>query len=129
MVELLALPALAYIAASDLRTRTIPDGAVAALALIGGAAALWRRLAVPALLLRLTPAALLLAAALRHGGLGGGDWKLFAALCLFCTPVQSLSVLLLALSAALMGAKICKRNELPFAPFLCGSFLLIKFIL
>ena len=124
-VELLALPVMAYAAASDIRSRTIPDGAAAALVLLALAAAVVQRSAAFALLARPAPALLLLLLAAWRGGMGGGDVKLFAALCLFFEPFQSVAALLLALAAAFAAAKIKRSESLPFAPFLCGGFLIL----
>jgi len=90
LAALLTIGLLAVAAVSDLATRTIPDQACIALALLGLGARLFAGVAALALSIGVA-AALFAVLVLAHarGALGGGDVKLAAAMALGLAPAQT----------------------------------------
>ena len=129
VVDLLLIPLLIYASDTDIKARTISNAAVLGIAALGLVSMAMRGyLSLTVIAFRLLPALLLFVAAVFEAGCGGGDVKLFTALCLFCEPLESLLMLLIAFVVALTIGKCFNCRSLPFAPFLCGSFLLLLII-
>lgn len=128
MVNPLLLPMLIYVAVRDLKSRTIPNMAIILIAALGIGNIVLQQIYWTAALLRLLPALLLFVAAVVKDGCQGGDVKLYAALCLFLAPLRSLIVLLTAFLFVIIVSKITKSRSFPFAPYLCGSFLLFSIL-
>ena len=128
MANLLLLPILSYVAVRDLKSRTIPNIAVLLIAMLGVGNIVLQQIYWTAALFRLLPALLLFAAAIKKDGCQGGDVKLYAALCLFLAPLRSMIVLLTAFLIVIIVSKITKSRSFPFAPYLCGSFLLFSIL-
>lgn len=127
----LALEAFLLAAALiDLETRTIPDALSLRAALAGIAFAVVQGQALSGLAGMFAAALpLMLAAAVRPGGIGGGDIKLSAAAGLFLNLTGAVYALLIA-SAARVACGLLKglsgkplNEELPFAPMLAFGFL------
>ncbi len=127
ITDLVALPTiglLAVAAVSDLATRTIPDEACIALALLGFGARLFAGITAAALSVAVAAGLfVLLALAHARGALGGGDVKLAAALAVGLAPLQTyrfvvatvlaggvLSVLHLVLRRAPPPARLVSRS-------------------
>ncbi len=128
MISLLLLPMLVYIAIRDLKSRTIPNMAIILIAALGIGNIVLQQIYWTAALFRLLPALFLFVAAIIKDGCQGGDVKLYAALCLFSAPLRSLIVLLTAFLIVIIVSKITKSRSFPFAPYLCGSFLLFSIL-
>jgi prepilin peptidase CpaA len=92
LVALLTVGLLAVAAASDLATRTIPDQACIALALLGFGMRLFAGFTAVAVSVGVAVALfVLLALAHSKGALGGGDVKLAAAVAMGLAPAQTYS--------------------------------------
>lgn len=118
LIVALMLAALCVAAWRDVATRLIPDGAVIALALLGGAlraldglVALGMSAAASALLF------LLLALLSVRGLLGGGDVKLMAAVALALSPTQTVAfVVVTSIAGGLLGCGYLLASRLVGAP-------------
>ena len=123
---LVPVPLLAWAAWSDLVTRTIPDAACIALALAGvllrGAAGPWP-LALSAGIAALTFFALAVLHA--HGGFGGGDVKLAAAVLIGLSPIGAYRFFVITILAGggLALIYVAMRALPPVRPASAGAAL------
>jgi leader peptidase (prepilin peptidase)/N-methyltransferase len=119
---------LAVVTVADLRTRRIPDAALAPAAAVAVAAlAIAAPAAVPGRIAAMCAAgaALLAIALARPGGLGLGDVKLGAVLGLYLGGGVALALLIAFAAGALWGAALivirgwsARAATIPFAPFI-----------
>lgn len=84
---------------------------------------------LPAGLNALIIGAFLLCAAVKYGGIGGGDVKLCAALAMLANLSEILWVISSALLLMIVVGKISRQKRMPFAPFLEGAFFLYQLVL
>jgi len=127
--QILACFPLLAATVTDLRRRTIPDGAaylIAACAALNVATGALPPLAALAGLLAVGFPVLLFAAL--DGGMGGGDVKLILALSALLGAVPMLWLLTAALLLFVPIGKLSKAHSLPFAPFLGGAFFILQAI-
>lgn len=125
MVMLLCTVPLLWAAITDYKKRIIPDWTWIVLLIIGIISAFL--LPYPNLIERiaglLIPGLCLLLLAVKHGGVGGGDIKLTAAMG-FCFGLYSLVfILFFSLPPALIYSKATRQRSIPLAVFLCIGFL------
>lgn len=137
LVALALLPALVWIAWSDLRTRLVPDLATAWIALLGGAVCLLAD-QMP-LITAATAVAVMLALGsigevywrLRQvDPLGLGDVKLIGAGTLLVGAEQLWLMILLASVGGITTGLLCRGADqtIPFAPFLAYAILIVFLI-
>lgn len=114
---------LSYAAYRDIKTRQIPD-IIPIMLLITGFIGFSPLSSIPGLLVTVSP---FLFAALKGGGMGGGDIKLMAACGFILGPwggmLQTilglaLAVLLTFVRAATLGKKVERKTRIPLVPFL-----------
>ena len=126
MIALLSAIPLLWAAITDYKKRIIPDWTWIALLVIGVITAFL--FPFPNLVERiaglLIPGLCLLILAVKHGGVGGGDIKLTAAMG-FCFGLCSLVfILFFSLLPALIYSKATKQRSIPLAVLLCIGFLI-----
>lgn len=124
MIEFLTIFPLLAAGWADHRSRTIPDLCWVGLLILGlfsPHSPLYGLLSAVAL------GGLLLLGGVCIGGIGGGDIKLCAALAVCVGFLQSVELLLLSLLLLYLFGRIARKHALPFAPFLCVSYLFYFF--
>jgi prepilin peptidase CpaA len=124
LVSLLTIGLLAVAAASDLATRTIPDQACIALALLGLGVRLFTGITALALSAGVAVALFaVLVLAHARGALGGGDVKLAAAMALGLAPAQTYRfVVATVLAGGVLGLlHLALRRVPPPAPSLARA--------
>jgi len=124
MAMLLCFIPLLWAAFTDWKKRIIPDWTWISILLIGGVSAFLSP--EPTLVQRiagfLLPGVCLLFLGVKHGGVGGGDVKLTAAMG-FCFGLNTLAaILFFALPPACIYARATRQRSVPLAVFLCIGF-------
>ena len=131
MLALLCAVPLLWAAITDLKKRIIPDWTWIAILLIGIVSvflsptpALYERIAGS-----LIPGLCLLFLAVKHGGVGGGDIKLTAAMG-FAFGLNTLAAILFCASIpASIYAAATRQRSIPLAVFLCIGFFIYAGVL